>query len=260
MIDCEMIFNDHTINVFTDASVKNHGKVTESLPGAVVVLGNDGTVNEKYVRLIPSTNNEGEIHAIYMGILECIKARDESKGIFDTFNIFSDSRISVYGLREWYQGWLANSNHTDKLISSSGEEVKNQEIFIKCFNAILNSDIHISIYHIRGHIDLRKESEYEKFTKDFMQSNNIKDYPSRELIQTLVHFNDWVDVGSRELLLPNGRDIPTITAIDRDIPFSSYEGLPVKSEYLFTHDKMHITKEKKKYASLISCNTNFDNK
>lgn len=254
MISCGAFFNGHTVNVFTDASVKNHGKVTESIPGAVTVLGANETINERYVRLIPSTNNEGEIYAIYMGILECIRARN-TWSVFDTFNIFSDSKISVYGLREWYQGWIVNSVNTDRLINSSGKEVKNQEIFIKCFDTILDSGIHINIYHIRGHIDLNKESEYDKFVNDFMQSNNIEDCPSRDLVQMLVHFNDRVDTGSRNLLLPNGRDIPTITAIHKDIPFTSFEGLPIKSEYLFTHDKMRITNEKKRYASLISCNT-----
>lgn len=254
MISYESFFNEHTVNVFTDASVKNHGKVTESVAGIATVLGESGFIDEKYVRLIPSTNNEGEIYAIYMAILQCINV----KNTFDTFNIFSDSLISVKGLREWYDGWFKNSVHTNRLINSSGEEVKNQEIFMNCFNAILGSDIHINLYHIRGHIDLRKESDYNKFVKDFMESNNIEDCPSKELITSIVHFNDWVDVGSRELLLPHGRKIPTITAVQKDIKLDSLFGVPIiKPEFLFTPDKFKITTEKKRYASLISCNTKF---
>ena len=67
MIDKIVFFNENTVNVFTDASVKNHGQVTESIAGACIV---DEFGNYKFnrVRLIPSTNNEGEIYAIYMGL------------------------------------------------------------------------------------------------------------------------------------------------------------------------------------------------
>lgn len=262
MIGCEAFFNNHTANVFTDASVKNHGKITEVISGMVSITGhiNDPTIIENYIRLLPSTNNEGEIYAIYMAILHCIELRNSSNGKYDTFNIFSDSKISVFGLREWYDGWLKNSREigSNRLISSSGKEVANQEIFLKCFNAIINNDIHINVYHIRGHIDLTHNNQYEQFVEDFMVSNGIHNTPLKELIQVLVHFNDLVDVGTRERLIPHARNLRTITATEKDIDFSSYKGISIKSEYLFTHDMAKVSKEKNRYASLISCNTNFD--
>lgn len=264
MINVDAFFNDSTVNVFTDASIKNHGQITESIAGAIIVRGTEDFKEQCYTRLLPSTNNEGEIYAIYMGILKCVEIKNICNGKYTTFNIFSDSRISVYGLREWYLAWIKNSREafSDKLINSSGEEVKNQQLFIQCFNTILNNGIHINLYHIRGHINIKSKKDRKKFIKDFMESNNITDIPSDNLIDALIHYNDIVDTTSRALLLPRGKSakIQTITAINKNIPCNEFQGLKIKSEYLFTHEMCKITKEKRKYQQLIRTTTNFNNK
>lgn len=264
MIGKEAFFSDaSTINVFTDASVKNHGQVTESIAGAVIQLNNGANINVpllRYTRLIPSTNNEGEIYAIYMGILACTEIKNLYPDKEFTFNIFSDSRICIFGLREWYRGWINNTidMRADALISSSGEEVKNQQLFLRCFDAILSGNIHINLYHVRGHIDIRKSAQAKEFAKDFKEANHLNDYPSFELIKELVRINDIVDKSSRDLLLPAGIgiSIPTIMGAHKKSNMDSFYGIKINSEYLFEHDITKIVNEKKRYTQLVNLKTN----
>lgn len=259
MISKDLFFKDvDTINVFTDASVKNHGQVTESIAGAVIHLNKGANINVpllRYTRLIPSTNNEGEIYAIYMGILACLDIKNIFPDRAFTFNLFSDSRICILGLREWYDSWVNNTiqMQTDHLVNSSGQEVKNQQIFLRCFNTIINNNLKINMYHIRGHINLNSKESRKTFAKDFRESNHLRELPSQDLIAELVRINDIVDTSSRALLLPAGKNIqiPTIMGTHKKSDMKEFQGVPIKSEFLFTHDMMKITNEKKRYAHLV---------
>lgn len=250
MIGKETFFNENTINIFTDASVRDHGDIVESVAGSVGIIPEMQPVC-RYTRLIGSTNNEGEVYAIYMGILMAIDYITYSRGP-KIINLFSDSKISVFGLRDWYHGWISYSLNSDKLISSSGQPVKNQEIFIRCMNLIIYYGLKINIYHLRGHIDPSKQRDYYKFLSDFVRSNYLKDEPSRELINTLSEFNNMVDYNTRLLLLPEGgsHDIPTIT-INGKYPKDNYIGVPVKPAFMFNPTKDKIVNEKKRYSILI---------
>lgn len=259
MIGKDAFFKDaDTINVFTDASVKNHGQVTESIAGAIIQLNGRNDIHVpllRYTRLVPSTNNEGEIYAIYMGILACIEIRDLYPDINFTFNLFSDSRICILGLREWYNGWVNNAikMNSDCLISSSGQKVKNEQIFLRCFNAIINSNIHINMYHVRGHINLNNKESRKVFAKDFREANGLRELPSQDLIAELVRINDIVDTTSRSLLLPAGKSIaiPTIMGTHKKSSMTQFHGLQIKSEYLFKQDMNNIVNQKKRYAELV---------
>lgn len=261
MIEKEAFFGDpYTVNVYTDASVKNHGQVTESIAGIIVSPNNEiyikiPNMEYSFTRLIPSTNNEGEIYAIYMGIIKCIEIRNAFPNINITFNLFSDSRISILGLREWYFGWIKNTTEMQSsfLINSSGEEVKNQQIFLRCFNAIISAHIHINFYHVRGHMKIDRKS-YKIFAKDFKSSNHLNDFPSEELMKQLIYMNNEIDNTSRSLLLPEGKDknIPTIMGTHKKSSMKDFEGVPIRSEYLFIHDMRNIINNKKRYAALTN--------
>lgn len=252
MIDKITFFNDETINVFTDASVKNHGQITESVAGALII---DNKANHilRRIRLIPSTNNEGEIYAIFTGLMLIYEHMSSTDKKY-TYNLFSDSKISVYGLREWYESWIKYSTGKDYFISSSGEPVKNQEIFIRCMDMIIRGEIHVNIYHVRGHMQANNHIQYQKFIKDFKESNHLSSIPTNELVKELIRMNDIVDNATRSALLPEGRSIegiPTIMGIHKKDTMSEFMGTPIKKEFLFTHNKGTIVSERKRYAALI---------
>lgn len=250
MIDKIVFFNEDNVNIFTDASVKNHGQVTESVAGACII-DSRGNYTLRHTRLLPSTNNEGEIYAIYMGlqlIYEYMMTYPDRKY---TFNLFSDSKISIYGLREWYSSWIKNSEDKDVFTSSSGEPVKNQEIFIRCMDMIINLNIKVNFYHVRGH--MKDSRSYNKFAEDFKTSNRLSSLPTRELVKELSYWNDIVDETSRLSLLPSayGKSIPTIMGSHKKDSLSEFMGVGIRKEYLFTHNKNLLSKEKKRYTSLI---------
>lgn len=253
MMDKIIFFNDDTINVFTDASVKNHGQVTESIAGALLVDNKSNHILKR-VRLIPSTNNEGEIYAIFMGLSLISKHMALNKDKKYTYNLFSDSKISVYGLREWYSSWIKYSVGSDHFVSSSGDPVKNQEIFVRCMDMIIANNMNVNIYHVRGHMKANNHIQYQKFIKDFKESNYLSSIPTNELVRELIRLNDIVDNATRSALLPEGAiidDIPTIMGTHKKDSMNEFMGVRIKKEFLFTHNMKNIVKEKKKYASLI---------
>lgn len=193
------VFNTKTLNIFTDASVSQ--KDHKTCPGYVSYIGND-RINERYVILDQSTNNEGEIYAIYMAIQEAIW----KKPFVSRINIFSDSRISVMGLREWIPDWI-NNQRESILYNSSGEVVKNQELFLSCMYFILYYNLEIHLYHIRGHLNPKNEKDIRKFIDSFKTENECVFFqPSVSLATTMMDCNAHIDNLTRKYLERYGND------------------------------------------------------
>lgn len=238
MIDTIQFFNEGTVNVFTDASVQHHRDgITESVAGALVqYYDSNGQIkyDTRCTRLMPSTNNEGEIYAIYMGIQQCISHMNANPRTKFVYNIFSDSKISISGLREWYKGWIKNGRPKGILMNSLGDPIANQQIFLMCMNSIIISNIKIQFWHVRGHMRVNSEHDIRKFMEDFRRYNSTSERPTIELSQTMMHFNDIIDNLSRDMLTP-------------------YEGdeIKIKKEFLFSHDMELLANNQKRYTTLI---------
>ncbi len=183
--------SDDVLNIFTDASIKRIRKENSFVgcPGMVSYIGYQ-ELSKRLQLLNFSTNNESEIRAIQMAveyIYECIHLYPFIKRI----NIFSDSRICVYGLREWYKNWFSNIKNGE-LYGSSGK-VKNQKYFIFIIKAIEQLGIPINIYHLRGHME--NKPAYE-FITSFYKENHIAGYHGKmnyDLQNYLVHGNYEID-------------------------------------------------------------------
>lgn len=258
MISKNIIFNCNTVNVFTDASVKKHNDgITESIAGSLLQYqfydeNHQIKSNEiiKCTRLIPSTNNEGEIYAILMGIQMCIEHKSKSKKDYK-YNLFSDSKISIFGLREWYKSWISNGIIHNDLINSSGEVIKNKQIFLRCFNSIITSKINIDLIHIRGHMN-NDPKKYKQFIDNFVSSNYFSEYPSDDLAMSLIYYNDIVDRTTRDMLLPNHQyDIPTIS-LNNYNEDKWYSNIVNKNCYLFEHTPNLLYKNKNEYEQMIT--------
>lgn len=152
-------------NIFCDASVGP--KSIGSCAGALVEYF---YVNENGKKYMPrersknfyaliqpdGTNNRGEIAAICLGTIkglelytQYVKYRNESIRI----NVFSDSLISIRGIREWMPTWIKKMTPDGILMSSSGKPVKNQWYFKYIYNLILlNPGFKIHYYHQDGHV------------------------------------------------------------------------------------------------------------
>lgn len=191
MIKCSDIFNNKTLNIFTDASVYKYNGETLGAPGYVAIIG-DNIVGQRSIILRESTNNESELYAIYMAIQFALLNRDKVQVI----NIFSDSQFSVFGLREWIFGWV-NHIKNDRLYNSSDKMVANQHIFMNIVYTILYYNLKVSIYHNRGHF---KDNQVKEFINLFTKHNFLNDYIDYQTAYKIMYYNDIVDRDTRSLL------------------------------------------------------------
>ena len=141
--------DSNNLFIFTDASVTKYGRHEEeyiSCSGAVACVWTGNCyqiIDQSFVINRCSTNNNGEIKAIYYGLLLALKYKNN----FRTINLFSDSKISIYGLREWIEDWVQRSRG-DQLLGSTNViflilfELYNFFLF-ELFDAIENGIIQI---------------------------------------------------------------------------------------------------------------------
>lgn len=188
------IFNNESVNIFTDASVTKkqweHGKETIGCPGFCTVI-NGNIVNHFECIDRYSTNNKSEILAIYYGILEAMKYQN-----FKYINLFSDSKISVIGLRDWFYNWTQNINN-GIMFSTSGTPVSNQEIFLKILYTVIQNNIRVNLFHVKGHVNPLNKTHIIDAKKVFIETNYMKTDVEDDLISTICYYNNIVDTNTR---------------------------------------------------------------
>lgn len=179
------------LNIFTDASITKtiYGE-TIGCAGAVCL---ELAKEKRYEILRDSTNNISEITAIKLAVQMAIDNRDW----YDRFNILSDSQWSVFGLTKWNRSWMNNMDNY-MMKNSSGENVKNQEIFLAIMKMIVNNDININFFHVKGHVDPHNIKSINNATSVFQKSNGVS--VSRNTVFTIAQMNNYVDNTTRNML------------------------------------------------------------
>lgn len=189
MIKTINILDDNVLNIFCDASITKVGERTFGMPGSVVVDSKGNAIDYTNQLMVDSTNNESEIYAILLATWQCIKYKDSCSRI----NIFSDSKISVCGLREWMFNWIKRSS--DGVLMSTSGVVANQQIFLHIVNLVINYLDSYNLYHVDGHKNPNNPLDMLKFIDDFKKFNNIYINPSEAVY--LSTNNNWVDNETR---------------------------------------------------------------
>lgn len=200
IITNNLIFNDNTVNIFTDASIKKFGEETVGCAGAYIVTGLDPNFGRQVKHIIRnSTNNNSEITAIWIGVNEAIKLRQA--GFKGNINLFSDSKICIFGLREWIFKWVRKSPG-DQLIGSQGDPVLNQDVILQIVYTIMENNLNINLFHQNGHVLYNLPHHIEKAKKTFIQSNfpGLIDDVEDQLIYNISVANDIVDTFTRDEL------------------------------------------------------------
>lgn len=215
------------INIFCDASIDTNVHI--ACGGCLIVMQNDdGSIEPMYHRLClqtNATNNSSEILAIYTGIKEAIQLKCAYPNAI--FRLFSDSKISLYGLRDWIKNWIKNSQlrGTEVLISSSGQPVANQQYFIKIFNVIVDTNLCIEFYHQRGHVGQAGGVSKEKARAQFIKANKTSPELMGVDINMLCEYNNYIDEVTRNTVqayvlhgsIVNGAYFEPIYPIDYNI-------------------------------------------
>ena len=179
------VFGRDVLNIFCDASIKKTDLGTYGCPGSIAVDTTGSSVDYRSTILVDSTNNESEIYAILLATQQAILY----KNAFQRINIFSDSRISVCGMRDWMLNWIRRAKG-DTLMSTSGL-VANQQIFLHVLNLIMNNLESYRLYHIDGHMNENNPSHIMTVMKDFEKFNGIKIGPIEAAY--LCKYNNLID-------------------------------------------------------------------
>jgi len=191
------IFNDDTLNIFSDASMtKNEGE-TIGCYGIVAVASDTVLIRNTFpsdtlyhlgiARF--STNNDSELRGILKGVFFALQYRNE----FKTINLFSDSMISIMGLKVWLNNWVRNTRNG--IMYSTSGEVMNQEVIKDIVFTILNNNLNINFYHQKGHVN-SKNIEHAKHT--FIVSNKLDCDVDMKLIEAISNLNEIIDNTTRE--------------------------------------------------------------
>lgn len=184
--------NNHVLNIFTDASIYKTDKYMNACSGAIIVC-NDTIIENATLPLYSATNNRGELTAILLGLTIAMKHINPN---IMRIQLFSDSKISIFGLREWIYNWIHNSCN-GVLMSTSGE-VKNQDLILLILNMISNSQIPIVLYHVRGHHNENKYQDIINFKRSFTNENHLgSNIIEDRLCKYLIKYNNMVDELSR---------------------------------------------------------------
>lgn len=187
MNQLQNIFTEDVLNIFCDASIKKFSDgVTVGCPGAIGISGNR-KVCWKFQLLPDTTNNNSEITALFFAIM----LANEHKHLFREINIFADSKICVYGVKTWYQSWFENIAPDGTLYSSSGTPVANQEVFKDIIRYMVMNNVHVNIYHQKGHVTSTVKSLVNAI-KVFEESNGITISP--EQAKYICKYNDEIDI------------------------------------------------------------------
>lgn len=207
------------INIFTDSSIISKEMTYEdgtTIPyyiacsGAIYCIKPKLTkryrnvfrnlkVEDQYYQLYyDSTNNRGELYAILQGIYLGMKYLQLNPKTH--INILSDSKISIYGLKEWIFNWYHNSKNG--IMYGSSGEVKNQDIILDIINTIVSNNIRVRFYHLRGHQDIDKLTSLQEFKNSFYKENGINiDMYEEGTMQWMIACNCEVDDVSRQFLM-----------------------------------------------------------
>ena len=189
-----MISFSEAINVYTDASLTKVQGITSTCAGFCTVY-HGKMIDQGHQILYNTTNNFGEAYALYMGVQSLLR-----HAWMDTFlNLFSDSKITVDGLKYWIDGWMKNMDSKGILYSSSGTQVANQEIFTSIIGMIARTGVHMQLWHILGHKNPNNYSDLMKSRDMFQRENGVR--LSEDIIREICTYNDYVDRMTRDVLL-----------------------------------------------------------
>ena len=214
------VFNENTLVIFTDASIVKSADGYNGCSGSVAFFENDdGTISEdiSLVKLLDTTNNESEAYAIYLGLLQAINFRNKRPDKIKNIYLFSDSKISLIGIREWIYKWVENV-HGNVMMSSSGKPVANQGILLKCIQLILENDLEVVLSHTDGHVKFSVRKELYESLQNFRRMNHmVNSFINMDLYEMIARCNDIVDNVTRDTLLDKNDAIEVLSKKTADL-------------------------------------------
>lgn len=166
------------VRIHTDGACSGNQSATNT-GGWGAVLEYKGTLRELYGGVANTTNNRMELTALIEG-LRALKSQDI------LLEIFSDSAYVINCFQQgWHRKWLING-----WLNSKKEPVENRDLWEDLISLI---DVfkEISFYSVKGHLDIGKPHEVQKWHKKFNEKNHLN-YTLEEFMQ-VIRMNHLAD-------------------------------------------------------------------
>lgn len=154
-------------DIFCDASV---GPELYGACAGFLVENRSVPIARQMFKLIQpnGTNNSGEVAAV-AGAVNFAANWTHQMSQYNApthFNIFSDSLITIRGIREWMLTWCKNANG-NCLKNAAGKDVSNQEYYKYIYWLVTSFPVSLSFYHQPGHVT----KDFEIVEPEFIKQN-----------------------------------------------------------------------------------------
>lgn len=186
MIKLSDFDNDYTINIFSDASMS--GKI--GCYGVIIVHARN-IIYQNCVVMDQMTNNRAEI----LGVREAIMNAINLRGNFPVINVFSDSQISIAGIRDRILNWSLDKNGL--ICGYNGTTIASQDIFFETLLMMVENQFVPNLWHQMGHVVTYNKQSLFKALHVFMASNGIRDNVDTSLIRYISNYNNYIDKETR---------------------------------------------------------------
>lgn len=204
------ILEPYILNIFTDASIR---KISDnecwSCAGAIAVCGNT-IIADDYKVYQNRSSNYTELKAIELGINLALNIITNNPNLIKV-NLFSDSQISIFGIRDRIFNWSIINN---TLAGYGNKIIMNQDIFLEIVHTVINCKLNISFYHQKGHSD---QSSISVSRNTFIKFNRVAGATEHnvdfEFIKYINRYNQMVDAASRKILYHIDKSQNTISPI-----------------------------------------------
>lgn len=189
----ENFINDYTLNIFSDASMMH--KKSIGCYGAIAKVGNK-LIDKKLDISTNTTNNNAEIKGLRSAVFLAMRYQN----IYPNINIFSDSQISIFGIRDRIFNWTVSGN---TLYGYGRAEIQSQEIFLEIMNYIVESNLRVSFWHQKGHVKTNNFNSINDAAHTFCASNRVRDKVDLNFIKYISDNNNFIDYITGEELKKN---------------------------------------------------------
>jgi len=174
-----------TIYLYTDGACSGNQHET-NVGGYGAVLQYGQHLKEIYGGDINTTNNVMEL----LGVIEAMKL------ITDTdvnIEVYSDSAYVVECFKKkWYVNWEKNGWKTSKKTP-----VENKELWVQLIK-LVRSFNEVTFFKVKGHLDVNKTAEVNKWYKKFITQRNISLEDYKYLIKMNTRADELANIGMDE--------------------------------------------------------------
>lgn len=200
-LSLSMIYNEDTLNIFSDASFKPfpelvsyRGREKYGKGCYCVMAVNGDDILEKECRICSnSTVHSSELK----GIRKALSIANGYKHQYRRINIFSDSLTSIQLIRKR----VIEGKESIDLPHKDRSAVI--QIYYLYMELALDPHCIVTLYHNSGHMETQNLESMIIMAQKFKKFNNLKDKVDLNLVRYIARYNCLVDTISRDYLLHN---------------------------------------------------------